>query len=115
MDQQGTQIAVAAFADPQQCLLATAGMLAWYQSQPRRQLSAILKIFSVSDGGDQGTRGDRADARDLRQLLAGGVLTVPALELDLQFLNLPVERLEMIPQTLEQLPKRPWQPVLALL
>ena len=59
MDQQGAQIAVAAFADPQQCLLATAGMLAWYQSQLRRQLSAILKIFCVSDGGEQGTRGDQ--------------------------------------------------------
>ena len=83
MDQQGAQIAVAAFADPQQCLLATAGMLAWYQSQLGCQLPAILKTFCVSDGGDQGTRGDRADPRELRQLLAGDVLTMPALELDL--------------------------------
>ena len=41
------------------------------------------ETFCVSDGGDQGTRGERADPRDLRQLLAGDVLTMPALELDL--------------------------------
>ena len=34
VDQQGVQIAVAAFADLQQYLLTAAGMLAWHQSQP---------------------------------------------------------------------------------
>lgn len=70
MDKQSPQIGIASFADPEQYLLTTTGMLAWHQAKPGRKLSAILEIVGVADSRNQRTGGDRADARDLTDTLA---------------------------------------------
>ncbi len=77
VDQQGAQIAVAAFTYTQQGLLAAAGILPWHQPQPGCQLSAILEILRITDRSYQGACRDRANAGDLRQFSAGGALRDP--------------------------------------
>ena len=65
VNQKGSEIRVPALTDAQQVLLAPAGVLAGHQTQPGRDLSAVIKIFSIPQGGHQSTSGNRANARNL--------------------------------------------------
>lgn len=107
VDQQGPQITIAALADAQQGRLATTRMLPGCQPQPGRSLPSILKILGIPHRGHQGTGGKRADPRNFRSLPARGVLPVPALNLRLQFVQVPVQLFQMLTQSLQQLTKNP--------
>jgi len=50
VDQQRSQIGVAALANAQKPALAAAGVLPWNQSQPGGELPPVLKCVSVADG-----------------------------------------------------------------
>ena len=98
MDQQRPQIGIAAFADSQQGLLATAGTLPWHQTEPGRQLSAILEVSGIADRCHQCTGCDRTNPRYLRELSAGGILAMPDLNLDFQLIDLPIKFLANRPR-----------------
>jgi hypothetical protein len=59
MDQQRAQIAVTAFADPADMLLAAAGMNSWRQPQPGCEVPCRLELPAVTDAGDDRTGRDR--------------------------------------------------------
>ena len=65
LDQQGTQVTVAAAADLAQALPAAAGVLGRSQSQPRRQLPAVREVPAIADRGDDRIGGQRAHADQL--------------------------------------------------
>ena len=56
MDQQRSQVFIAAFADPQEHAFVTAGVLAWHQSHPRGHVPAIFELLAVAHGGHHGRR-----------------------------------------------------------
>jgi hypothetical protein len=55
MHEQLTQIAVAAFADPEEPWLATRRVLTGDQAQPGRKLAAVLELAGVADGRQDGS------------------------------------------------------------
>ena len=91
VNEQRPQIGIAALANAQQRGLAAAGMLLGNQSQPGRQLPAIFELSSIAEGGHQGARRERADTRDRGQLAAGGLFSMPSLDLFIQFLHLSIQ------------------------
>ena len=80
-------------------------MLLGNQSQPGRQLPAIFELSSIAEGGHQGARRERADTRDRGQLAAGGLFSMPSLDLFIQFLHLSIQGFKMLAQTLRQRPE----------
>jgi len=52
VNQEGSQVRVAAFADAQQVLLAATGVLPGHQTQPGCHLPAILEVPGVPKRGD---------------------------------------------------------------
>ena len=68
MDEQGTQVGVAAFGDAQEPLFPTARVLARRQPQVGRHLPAVLELLAVIDGGHQCGGGERADTGECRDL-----------------------------------------------
>ena len=70
-------------------------MLARHKAQLCSELSAIVEVARITNGGHQRTGRDRADARNLHQLLAGLALKLLKLDLYIEFANLCVEQLQM--------------------
>ncbi len=69
MNQQRSQVRVAALADSLQARLTARGVLTRNQAEPCRQMSAILEFFGVSHGSDHRRRGNRPHAIDCLNLL----------------------------------------------
>ena len=84
MDQQGAQVDVTAFADPEERGLATAGVLPRHEAEPGRYLPAVVEAPGVGNGGDQCSRCERPDARDLLELAAQLGAAVPSEDLVLE-------------------------------
>ena len=59
MDQQRAQIAITAFADPADVLLAATGMNSRRQTEPSCEVPRRLELPSVAHAGDDRTGGDR--------------------------------------------------------
>src|ERR1700687_4236681 len=57
MDQQRTQVHIAALADAEQLRLASGGVLARNQTDPRRELATILECSGIANACYQGARG----------------------------------------------------------
>ena len=96
VNQQRSQIRVAALAYTQKRRLAAAGVLLGNQPEPRGHLATVIEAFRIADGGHQCARCDRPDAGNLLQLAAGLIAPMPSLDLTLEFAHLPGELLEVI-------------------
>jgi hypothetical protein len=96
VNQQRSQVAVPTLADAEQQVFAAAGVLPRYQAQPGGQLAGILETLRVPQRGHQRAGRQRADARNLCQSPARFILSMPGLDLRLELIDLPVERLEML-------------------
>ena len=90
VDQQGSQVAVSALADAEQGLLAAARVLLWNKSEPGGQLPAVGERIRIANRRHQRAGRDRPDTGDFCQLPARVVGPVPGLNLNLQFMDLPV-------------------------
>lgn len=69
MNEKASEIATAAFANPEERRLATGGMLARYQAQPRREIATTAKRGSRTDGRDDGRRAEGTNAGDRHEPL----------------------------------------------
>jgi hypothetical protein len=105
VNQQGSEIGVATFTDIQQVLFATAGMLLGHQAQPCGDLTAAVKVLRIPQRSHQRAGGDGANARDLCQFATGITLAMPFHDLRLQVIDLTVELLQMIQQSLYEYSK----------
>src|SRR5260370_38045836 len=74
MNEQTTQIGIAALSDAQQFRIASGGVLSWDQAQPGGEVASFYECRSVSDGGYRGGRHQRPHSRDLLQSLTDRVL-----------------------------------------
>ena len=70
VDEEGAQISISALADPQQPLLASAGMLAWRQAETRRHRAGIGIVPGIAHGGDHRGGCQGAQARQCIELAA---------------------------------------------
>jgi Sigma 54 modulation protein / S30EA ribosomal protein len=70
MDEHLAEVEIPPFADPESRGLASRGVLAWYKSQPRRALPAILEGRQIAHRHDQGRRGEWPHARNGQEALA---------------------------------------------
>src|SRR5439155_23032578 len=73
MDEEFAQIAIAAFANPQQARLTSSRVLAWHQTQPGSKLPAVFERAGIADGGHQGRRAQGPNPRDRHQPLTLGM------------------------------------------
>src|SRR5579875_2827008 len=64
MNQQGSQVWVAALADPQQATLDAAEVLSRNQAQPRREQSPVFEGMPVADGCNNRCRHQRPHSFD---------------------------------------------------
>jgi len=67
LDEEATNVGIAALADPKEFRLAAGRMLAWDQSQPGREIASAPKRSAIADGCYQRRRDDRANTRDTHQ------------------------------------------------
>jgi hypothetical protein len=65
MDQQCAQVDIAAFGDPAESGSTTGGVLSGGEPEPGGELSTVLEVAAIADGGDDGAGGDGSDTRDL--------------------------------------------------
>ncbi len=70
MDQQGTQVSVSAFADPEQAGSTTTGALFGNEPKPGRKLPSVLEAGTVTDRGYKRRRRDWPDPFDFANTLA---------------------------------------------
>ncbi len=115
VNEQRPHIGIPPLADAQQRGFAPAGALLGDQPQPGGQLPAILELPGVADGRHQGAGRERADSRDRGQFATRGLLSMPSLDLRIQFIHLPIQSLKMRSQALQQLAQHPGQLILAVL
>src|SRR5262245_52094788 len=106
MNEQRAQINVTPLTDPQQCRSAAAGMLSRHQSDPRRHLPPVGEAPCVSDGGHQCAGAQGSDPGDLLKLLAELTAAMPSLDLRFELADLAIELLEVVQQSLHQMPER---------
>ena len=67
VDQQRSQVCIAALAHAQQRWLATARVLTRHHAEPGRELATVVEVLRVADAGYQRGGGQRPDARHLLQ------------------------------------------------
>ena len=115
MDQQGTQISIAALANSEQPGFASARVLSRNKSHPSRELTRVVKILRIPDRSHQRARGNGTDAGNLRQLAAGVMVSVPPLNLSFQLAYLPIQDPQLFAKSLEQPPESARQSVLTIL
>src|SRR5262245_65079963 len=106
MNEQRAQINITTLTDPQQCRFAAAGMLSRHQSNPRRHLPPVVEAPCVSDGGHQCAGAQGSDPGDLLKLLAQLATAMPSLDLRFELADLAIELLEVVQQSLHQMPER---------
>src|SRR5882724_1325280 len=73
VDEEFTKIAIPAFTDPEEPWLAPRGVFTRDQSQPGRQLAAVLELGHVTDRGDERCSTHRPEPWDGLQSLALGM------------------------------------------
>ena len=61
VDQQHAEVWIAAFRDPGQSLLLSAGVLSGYQSDPGGELLSVVERSAIGDGCDDGSRNNRTN------------------------------------------------------
>jgi hypothetical protein len=91
MNQERSQIGIAAFADTQETVTFTAGMLTWYQAKPGGKVSAVLERISVADCSDQSSCGHWAHAFNCVQPLKEFIATKDGIDTLIVFINVPVQ------------------------
>lgn len=64
MNDQATKIIVAAFADAQEVLLPSSGILSSHQAQPGRNIPGFGKACRITDRGKNGGCAKRPDPRN---------------------------------------------------
>ena len=109
MYQQGSEIAVAPFADTQQVLFTATGVLAGHQAQPGSDLPAVVKVLGIANGGHQGTGRDGADSGNTSDFAAELAAAMPGNNLQTQSIDLGIELFEVVQQTLHKKAKCAWQ------
>jgi hypothetical protein len=102
LDQQISQVGVAALADMPEAGLAASGMLARHQADPGGELTAVLELSRVANCGDNRQGGGGADAADLHE--PARRLGEPRLGFDLPVVGADA-RIEQV-QLLEQIHDR---------
>jgi len=96
MDQDLTQIGVAALADPKQLRLATGRVLPWHEPEPRREVSPLAERGAVPNGGNQSGRNNGPDAWDLPNATATCVARSNLLKPVGQFIDLLFDCLPLV-------------------
>jgi len=91
VDQQRSQILIAAFADAEQPRLAAGGMLSRHKSQPSTQIACSGKGRSVSDSCDERRGVENADPGNGHQPMGGLIVASKFDELPIQCFDAPVE------------------------
>src|SRR5512144_1162686 len=86
VDQQASNVPIAAFRDGAEALLAAARPLLRHQAQPRRELAPGFELAGITARRSDGTRRDRADAGNGRQPPARLVRLVPGEQFPLNLL-----------------------------
>src|SRR5215475_7514397 len=81
-------------------------MLSRHQSDPRRHLPPVVEAPCVSDGGHQCAGAQGSDTGDLLKLLAELTAAMPRLDLRFELADLAIELLEVVQQSLHQIPER---------
>ena len=104
MDEQSSEICVAAFTDSQQPRFTAGGVLFRHQSQPCCEIASLGKGSSVADSGDQCRCSQGTDTGNLQQSLARCVLAGYAVNLAAQVFDLFFQRLSLLPQPIDQPP-----------
>src|SRR5688572_29323205 len=115
VNQQSSQVRIATLTDAQQNGLATRGALARHQSEPCRELPAVVKDFCIADARHQRARRQCSDPGDRLQALTGRVVAVPGGDLPLKILDLVIQRSEMLEQSGKERAARTRQAVLGIL
>jgi hypothetical protein len=97
VNQNLTQVNIAALADAQQLGLASSRVLSWHKPEPRRKVSSLAERRTVADSGNDGCCDDRSDAEDLSDTAATCVARSDLFEpigqlFDLLFDGLPPSR-----------------------
>lgn len=111
MDQHGPQISVATLAHAQEILLAAAGMLAWNEPQPGSKLPAVVEVLRIANGCHQSGCGERADSWFLLEALAHCIVAVPGLDCSFNLVDLAMQQLQMLEQSVAQQAERARQRV----
>src|ERR1700693_2204949 len=102
MDEHLAQIRIAPLTDSQQLRLPSGRPLPWYQTQPGRKLSSLVKGRSVPDGRDYGRGHQGADSGDLLQPSAGLVAAGDQLQVFTQALDLQLQMFPLLPKKIQQ-------------
>lgn len=92
MDEQGTQISVAALGNPQQPRPAARRMLSRYKAEPSAQVTGAPEGGGIANGGDKRGRVEHAHTWDRDKPARGIILTRQLDELAVQGLDACVKR-----------------------
>ena len=111
MNQDLTEIAIAALADSIQLRLAAGRVLLRHQTHPRRKLSSLAEGCPVADRSYDRRCDQRPDARDLSQSQAGSIARGDPFYFVVHLHNLKLQFLPFAPQHRDQVP-HPWGEVL---
>ena len=65
MNQNLTQVDVAALADAEQLRFTSSRVLAWHDTQPRSEVPALVEGGAVANGSNDGSGDNWSDPRDL--------------------------------------------------
>ncbi len=84
-------------------------MLAGHDAEPGRELAAVVEVLGVTDAGHHGRGRQRADTGNLLQSSAGVAGPMPSLDLHFDLLDLPVQQLQVLEQSVNQQAKRSGQ------
>lgn len=114
VNQQRAQIGVTPFADALQRRFASGRMLSRHNAEPGRELPAVLEVSGISNRGHRRARRYRPDTGNPCQFLAGAIVSMPKLDLYFQFVNLAIQLLEVIGQSLDEQPEAARQIVLTV-
>ena len=96
MDEQRAQIAITAFADPVDVLLAATGMNSRRQTEPSCEVPRRLELPSVADAGDDRIGGDRPHPWGGGKPVAGLRVSVPGHDPCLNGINPHAQCIDMI-------------------
>ena len=115
MDQDLTQLGVAALGDTKQLRLATGRVLPWHEPEPRCEVSPLAERGAVPNGGNQSGRNNGPDAWDLPSATATCVARSNLLKPVGQFIDLLFDCLPLVPQNADHVAHHSCQRVLCVL
>ena len=97
VDEQGPQVRVAAFADPEQPRLAARRVLSRHEPQPGAHLAPVVENARIADLSDESAGDQRPDTASFHQPVGARILAGQALEFARQVFDLGVEFIEPSP------------------